>query len=45
MHRVPNPVVNEALGLIFACETPLGHYLPFPWGSSVLAVLQKPGDH
>jgi SAM-dependent methyltransferase len=44
MHRVPNPVVNGALGLIFSCETPLGHYLPFPWGSSVLAVLQKPSD-
>ncbi len=45
MHRVPTPIVNAALGLIFSCETPLGHYLPFPWGSSVLAVLQKPSDH
>ena len=42
MHRVPGPVVNGTLGLVFCCETPLGHYLPFPWGSSVLAVLQKP---
>jgi len=44
MHRVPGPVVNGTLGLVFCCETPLGHYLPFPWGSSVLAVLQKPRD-
>jgi SAM-dependent methyltransferase len=42
MHRVPPAVVNAALGLVFCCETPLGHYLPFPWGSSVLAVLEKP---
>jgi SAM-dependent methyltransferase len=44
MHRVPSPVLNAALGLIFRSETPLGHYLPFPWGASVLAVLQKPSD-
>jgi len=44
MHRVPGPAVNAALGVIFCCETPLGHYLPFPWGSSLLAVLQKPRD-
>ena len=44
MHRVPTAVVNGTLGLVFCCETPLGHYLPFPWGSSVLAVLQKPRD-
>jgi trans-aconitate methyltransferase len=41
MHQIPSPLINEPLALIFATETPLGHYLPFPWGTSVLAVLQK----
>lgn len=40
-HRVPNSLVNRTLGAIFAAETPLGHVLPFPWGTSVLAVLRK----
>ena len=44
MHRIPGPVVNTILGTIFSCETPVGHYLPFPWGSSILAVLQKPSS-
>jgi hypothetical protein len=44
MHRVPSPVVNGTLAAIFGAETPLGHTLPFPWGTSVLAVLQKPGE-
>lgn len=42
MHRVPGPVVNSILTAIFACETPWGHHVPFPWGTSILAVLQKP---
>jgi SAM-dependent methyltransferase len=42
LHKVPSPVVNGLLAAVFSCETPLGHYLPFPWGTSVLAVLQKP---
>jgi SAM-dependent methyltransferase len=42
MHRVPQPPVNTALALAFRAETPLGHLLPFPWGTSVLAVLRKP---
>ena len=41
-HRVPHPLINASLGSIFACETPLGHWLPFPWGTSILAVLRKP---
>jgi 2-polyprenyl-3-methyl-5-hydroxy-6-metoxy-1,4-benzoquinol methylase len=41
-HRVPHPILNSLLGAIFCCETPLGHYLPFPWGTSVLAVLRRP---
>jgi SAM-dependent methyltransferase len=44
MHRVPNPVVNSALGLVFSLEAPLGHLVPFPWGTSILAVFQKPTD-
>jgi 2-polyprenyl-3-methyl-5-hydroxy-6-metoxy-1,4-benzoquinol methylase len=43
MHRVPNVLVNSAMNLAFSMETPLGHIVPFPWGTSVLAVLQKPG--
>jgi SAM-dependent methyltransferase len=42
MQRVPNRLVNSVLAAIFASETPLGHILPFPWGTSVLAVLEKP---
>jgi SAM-dependent methyltransferase len=42
MHRVPNPVENGPLRLVFSLETPLGHYVSFPWGTSILAVLQKP---
>jgi SAM-dependent methyltransferase len=41
-HRVPHPVINAALASVFACETPLGHWVPFPWGTSVLGVFQKP---
>jgi SAM-dependent methyltransferase len=41
-HRVPPRSVNSALGTLFACETPVGHYFPFPWGTSVMAVLQRP---
>jgi 2-polyprenyl-3-methyl-5-hydroxy-6-metoxy-1,4-benzoquinol methylase len=42
MHRVPNAAVNTALAGVFGCETPLGHHVSFPWGTSILAVLQKP---
>ncbi len=42
MHRVPSKPVNTMLGMVFQCETPLGHHVHFPWGTSVLAVLQKP---
>jgi SAM-dependent methyltransferase len=42
MHQVPNTLVNSALSAVFCSETPLGHFLPFPWGTSLLAVLQKP---
>jgi len=42
MHRVPHPVINSVLKTLFAMETPLGHYVRFPWGTSMLGVFQKP---
>lgn len=41
-HRVPVPAVNALMNLIFGLETPLGLWLPFPWGTSILGVFQKP---
>ena len=40
-HQVPPAPVNALLSAIFEAETPLGHWLRFPWGTSVLAVFQK----
>ena len=42
-HRVPAWPVNQALRLIFSLETPLGTWVPFPWGGSIVAVFRKPG--
>ena len=42
-HRIPASPVNKLLGTIFAAESPLGHYVKFPWGTSILGILQKPG--
>jgi SAM-dependent methyltransferase len=41
-HRVPPGPVNGLLRFIFELETPLGLKLPFPWGTSILGVFQKP---
>jgi SAM-dependent methyltransferase len=41
-HRVPTPALNAALTAVFAAETPIGHWLRFPWGTSILGVFQKP---
>jgi SAM-dependent methyltransferase len=41
-HRVPVAPVNGLLRLIFSLETPLGLGVPFPWGTSILGVFQKP---
>lgn len=41
-HRVPSPPLNAILGAIFALETPLGSWLAFPWGTSILGVFRKP---
>jgi len=42
MHQVPSRPLNLALPAVFAVETPLGHWLRFPVGTSVLGVFQKP---
>ena len=41
LHRVPPWWINGPLSLIFNSETPLGHTIAFPWGSSLLCVLRK----
>jgi len=41
-HRTPPPWLNATLASVFSLETPLGFWLPFPWGTSVLGVFQKP---
>jgi SAM-dependent methyltransferase len=41
-HRTPVGPVNTALTAVFNLETPLGDWIPFPWGTSILAVLRKP---
>jgi SAM-dependent methyltransferase len=42
-HKVPPWPVHQMLRLAFSLETPLGIWLPFPWGASVFAVLRR-GD-
>jgi len=44
MHSIPHPIVNGVLTTAFAAETPLGHNVRFPWGSSLLAVLRRPDE-
>ncbi len=40
-HRVPGPIVNQTLRLIFSAETPLGLKMPFPWGTSIAGVFRR----
>jgi hypothetical protein len=40
--QTPNRIINGALSAVFYAESPLGHYWSFLWGTSILAVLQKP---
>jgi len=42
MHRVPNAIVNRLLFSVFSAESPLGHRLRFPWGTSIFGVFRKP---
>ncbi len=40
-HKVPNSFINFLLSKIFSAESPIGHYVRFPWGTSVLGVFEK----
>jgi SAM-dependent methyltransferase len=40
-HAIPAKPINGLLSAIFNAETPLGHWLRFPWGTSVLGVFRK----
>lgn len=41
-HRVPPRPLNAALAGVLAAEARLVRRVPLPWGTSILAVLQKP---
>lgn len=41
-HQVPNRFVNYVLMKIFSAESPIGHVVRFPWGTSVLGIFEKP---
>ena len=41
-HRAPPRPLNALLSWVFGLETPIGHAVRFPWGTSILAVLRKP---
>ena len=41
-HQLPHPAINTLLAAAFAAETPLGHWVHFPWGTSILGVFRKP---
>jgi SAM-dependent methyltransferase len=41
-HRVPFALLNEPLAAVFGAETPLGHWIQFPWGTSIFGLFQKP---
>lgn len=40
-HQIPASPINELLAVTFAAETPLGHRIRFPWGTSILGVFRK----
>lgn len=39
--ELSSATVNGILSKIFCAESPLGHYVRFPWGTSVLGVFEK----
>jgi hypothetical protein len=41
-HEIPARPINTTLGAIFLAETPVGHWMRFPWGTSILGVFRKP---
>jgi SAM-dependent methyltransferase len=40
--RTPPPLLNRILTIVLNLETPLGAWIPFPWGTSVLGVFRRP---
>lgn len=40
-HEVPFAPINSVLSAIFAAESPLGHWIKFPFGTSLLGVFKK----
>lgn len=42
MHEVPHPAINGALSAVLRVENLLGRLIAFPFGTSLLAVLEKP---
>jgi SAM-dependent methyltransferase len=40
-HQIPSSPVNTVLSAVFGTETPLGLHVPFPWGTSALAVFRS----
>jgi len=41
-HGIPAKPINTTLSAIFFAETPVGHWMRFPWGTSILGVFRKP---
>ena len=40
-HKSPPAILNWLLTIIFSAETPIGHNIQFPWGTSLLGVFEK----
>ncbi|OAI40240.1 hypothetical protein AYO40_05015 [Planctomycetaceae bacterium SCGC AG-212-D15] len=40
-HHVPSAPWNQLLSVVAGAETPIGHFVSFPWGTSLLGVFQK----
>jgi SAM-dependent methyltransferase len=43
-HQVPRWPINAALSAVFGAETPIGHWLRFPWGTSIVGVFRRPPE-
>jgi len=41
-HAIPANPINTTLSAIFSAETLVGHWMRFPWGTSILGVFRKP---
>lgn len=41
-HAIPAKPINALLSATFSAETPLGHWMRLPWGTSILGVFRKP---